>query len=679
MKSAKISVILVLALGLTVCSAGVSRADPMGTVFTYQGRLIDSNSTADGLYDFQFKLYDANVAGTQKGNTINSGEADVIDGYFTVALDFGGGIFDGNDRWLEIGVRAGELDDPNAYTLLTPRQRMAAAPYALYAMTPAGPKGEQGNAGPQGPIGPEGPRGPQGEQGPIGPRGLQGVQGPKGDTGDTGATGPAGAQGPAGPTLGIYDSLGLAGSAGHAAGDAGGRTLYSLGNVGIGTASPQQALDIDYGNLLVEGLAGYSGAGDEGVVYLGDTSHYIKAIYGFGVQIGTWGVNPGFSLREGSGKVGIGTTDPQQNLVVQAGMPRIALAESGGDTGMIEYWVDSNQIRLQHWTNYGATWDKNMMVLSGDSGNVGIGTDDPSEKLHVAGNIKTSGNVQVGGNIVELQPGFVAGSVRYQGNQIRLYGGSSGLAYYDATITEKVKISSNNKVGIGTTNPQSMLSVGGSGTSWASVYGESAGSVGMGVYGEATGTSGSGVVGVARNNGDYENYGGNFTAYGRRGRAVYAYASGDYGVAVYGYASGTQARGVLARGTQYDFYADGPGTDYGSSSSIRWKSDIREIDEPLEKIMSLRGVYFNWDAEHGGTHDVGMIAEEVGRVLPEIVDYEENGKDAIGMDYAKLTPLLVEAVKTLRTRVDEQQKQIDNLQNELAQLKESLSKRILSN
>ena len=47
-----------------------------------------------------------------------------------------------------------------------------------------------------------------------------------------------------------------------------------------------------------------------------------------------------------------------------------------------------------------------------------------------------------------------------------------------------------------------------------------------------------------------------------------------------------------------------------------------------------------------------MIAEEVGKVLPEIVIYEENGIDAQGMDYSKLSPLLVEAVKELRAEKD---------------------------
>ncbi len=80
-------------------------------------------------------------------------------------------------------------------------------------------------------------------------------------------------------------------------------------------------------------------------------------------------------------------------------------------------------------------------------------------------------------------------------------------------------------------------------------------------------------------------------------------------------------------------------------------------------MAELRGVYFDWDEEHGGQHDVGMIAEEVGKVLPEIVVYEENGIDADGMDYSKLTPLLVEAVKELQNIVENQQKEIEALKN----------------
>ena len=59
---------------------------------------------------------------------------------------------------------------------------------------------------------------------------------------------------------------------------------------------------------------------------------------------------------------------------------------------------------------------------------------------------------------------------------------------------------------------------------------------------------------------------------------------------------------------------------------------------------------------------MGMIAEEVGRVIPEIVSYEANGKDADSMKYDRLTALLVEAVKELKTENDVLKKRIEMLE-----------------
>jgi hypothetical protein len=109
----------------------------MGTAFTYQGRLMDSNSPADGLYDFRFKLYDNPdpVFAVHLESTIDINDFDVIDGYFTVELDFGSDVFDGDARWLEIDVRPGDSNDPTAFVTLRPRTELTATPYAIYAAT----------------------------------------------------------------------------------------------------------------------------------------------------------------------------------------------------------------------------------------------------------------------------------------------------------------------------------------------------------------------------------------------------------------------------------------------------------------------------------------------------------------------------------------------------------------
>tara|TARA_R100001594_G_scaffold141521_1_gene187588 strand:+ start:976 stop:1530 length:555 start_codon:yes stop_codon:yes gene_type:complete len=99
-------------------------------------------------------------------------------------------------------------------------------------------------------------------------------------------------------------------------------------------------------------------------------------------------------------------------------------------------------------------------------------------------------------------------------------------------------------------------------------------------------------------------------------------------------------------------------------SSRRFKTDIKPIEEPLYIIQSLEGVRYAW--KETGIQDIGFIAEEVGKVIPEVVDWEENGTDASSMDYSRLTSILVEAVKA-------QQKQIDMLTDEINLLKSKIN------
>ncbi|MCK5563837.1 MAG: hypothetical protein KAJ07_01205 [Planctomycetes bacterium] len=125
--------VAILLVALSITSNII--AEPLGTAFTYQGRLSDAGSAADGSFDFQFKLFGAGTGGGQIGSDLSRVDIDVVDGYFTVLLDFGSVAFDGNARWLEVAVRPGELEDPNTYTQLLPRQRITAVPYVLYAET----------------------------------------------------------------------------------------------------------------------------------------------------------------------------------------------------------------------------------------------------------------------------------------------------------------------------------------------------------------------------------------------------------------------------------------------------------------------------------------------------------------------------------------------------------------
>ena len=104
----------------------------MGTAFTYRGALTQAGSPYTGQCDFQFGLWDSNLAGVQVGSTQTSSGVDVTSGVFEVSLDFGTGAFNGHGRWLETSVRCPA--STGSYIALSPRQALTPMPYALYAL-----------------------------------------------------------------------------------------------------------------------------------------------------------------------------------------------------------------------------------------------------------------------------------------------------------------------------------------------------------------------------------------------------------------------------------------------------------------------------------------------------------------------------------------------------------------
>lgn len=125
----------ILSAGLL--AGGPATAAPLGSSFTYQGRLEDAGAPASGSYDFEFRLHtDLSSALPIAAPEVREDVA-LTDGVFTVDLDFGSAAFGGEARFLAISVRPGA--STGAFTPLTPRQRVAPAPYAITATNvPAG-------------------------------------------------------------------------------------------------------------------------------------------------------------------------------------------------------------------------------------------------------------------------------------------------------------------------------------------------------------------------------------------------------------------------------------------------------------------------------------------------------------------------------------------------------------
>jgi|GEM_PF-2024468 len=133
MKAIKSNIKNVTILNITVAVASLITSDlaaaPVGTAFTYEGRLNQAGAPAGGLYDFRFSLWDAVTGGTPVGVPLTNTATGVTNGLFTVVLDFGA-VFDGNARWLELGVRT---NGSGSFASLTPRQELMPSPYSITA------------------------------------------------------------------------------------------------------------------------------------------------------------------------------------------------------------------------------------------------------------------------------------------------------------------------------------------------------------------------------------------------------------------------------------------------------------------------------------------------------------------------------------------------------------------
>jgi hypothetical protein len=231
-------------------------------------------------------------------------------------------------------------------------------------------------------------------------------------------------------------------------------------------------------------------------------------------------------------------------------------------------------------------------------------------------------------------------------NNVTAVGANAEVAVSNAMVLGSIQgvnsATASTSVGIGTTNPTSLLHVG------------NAGGNSINNYLRVDGPTAAGSGGTVASFGGYGQF--NIDAPGVPGGRFVVTESGQVGIDTAPYSlyqlSLSQSSGHAIANTWEQY------------SSRRWKTNIQTLQGALEKVEELRGV--SYDMKESGQHQIGVIAEEVGAVVPEVVTYEENGKDARGVDYSRLTALLIEATKEQQVLIRRQQEQIRRQQRQMS-------------
>ncbi len=122
---------------------------------------------------------------------------------------------------------------------------------------------------------------------------------------------------------------------------------------------------------------------------------------------------------------------------------------------------------------------------------------------------------------------------------------------------------------------------------------------------------------------------------------------------------------------------------YHDLSDARFKTNISELSGALGKVESLRGVSFDWKKDQHPELDlpsgrqIGLIAQEVEKVVPEVVSSDENGTRSVA--YGSLVPVLIEAVKEQQKQIESKDARIDDLQKQIDELRAMIKRQTEKN
>jgi hypothetical protein len=250
-----------------------------------------------------------------------------------------------------------------------------------------------------------------------------------------------------------------------------------------------------------------------------------------------------------------------------------------------------------------------------ENGNVGIGTDDPSEMLTVAGNVSALGGLSANGSDNLFTGNVTTNGTIYAGAKVERKGDTNTYLLFESDLVNLV-----------------------AGGNSAIKLENSTGKIRL------NNTNADLDVQITGNNG-------NVVFHSDAGTNKVGIGTQTPGYKLHVVESNTSTVAISAFG---EIHAGGDIIS-SSSSDRRQKTNIKKLDNALDKVLTLDGVEYDWNemaaAHRIGKHDVGVIAQQVEEVLPDAVEHRETGMMAVR--YERLVPLLIEAIKELKSEIDE--------------------------
>jgi hypothetical protein len=348
------------------------------------------------------------------------------------------------------------------------------------------------------------------------------------------------------------------------------------------------------------------------------------------------------------GNLGIGTTSPQSNLhIVTSSQTSVPSAGAGAvkglfvsndltTYGMMLGSISNGNGYIQQQRTDSVTYYN--LLLQPNGGNVGIGTTSPSEKLSVAGNIALVSN----NSSISFNTSASSGDPKIQ------MGSDGDFSFLNTAGSTTLHIENGGNVGIGTTVPQQLLHIKGATSAYIMLEADSDSGI-TGTYYKSEDTDNT----MNRTKGFFGWQG--QTAYGNGYFTMWLDTAEDNGTV-------TSSEEKFRWERDGDFHADGDVIAYSTTtpSDARLKKDVTTIENASKKVAKLRGVEYTWSVgKNEGKREIGLIAQEVEAVVPEVVTDRQlplltgTTEEYKTVDYERLIALLIESNKELQNRITE--------------------------